>query len=733
MVFVGAGQRDDEIDRRKRRDEIPAPFDQRDGTSAHGLVDPQLVHVPRGREAIQIGVQRGRGRRVLRDERERRTRDGLVVGPTESAQHAPHQRRLASAERAFEEDDLAPAEERGERSPEGFGGLFPNERRAHARTIPRPPDDVDGEPSGAHHRPVPRPSPEARVLRIGPLAALAIAVALPSPAPARGDAPPAPLHAITLDGRYAPEARTFTGRIRIAFRNTSRVPLESLVFHRYLEAFRDERSVFHVESRGRLRGVPLTGRGGTALDHVRVNGIEVTSRLDRELVPEDFTQFRVPLPSPLPPGGVVDVEVEFRSHLPDLAARAGTHGRFHMLAQFFPKPARLADDGTFTSFPYHGNGEFFADFARYDVTIRAPVGYAVEGTGERISDEVRGTERIHHFVASPVHDAAYAIASGYEVRVRRCAGVALRTMSPPGYGLAAEHHTRATCFGLGYFGSRLGAYPYRTLTVIVPPRGAEGGAGMEYPTAFVTDGSWGVPEATRFPLALETTFHELGHQWFQGIVATDEVSDPVLDEGLTNFLGIDAASEYAGDVSRVTFDFLRVLGTDRALGPPAKPAHAFSAYDYGASVYVRSALVLETFARTHGRARLYAALGRYAREQAFRHPVLADLERAFEAEFGGEGRAALHAALVEGALADHSPGAIPDRSGSRAVAQASGPLATLSPATRRDHDGCLRANAERTSLLDPDFLDDLRCSGRNFAAVPTLGGAIALILRWIGP
>ena len=75
---------------------------------------------------------------------------------------------------------------------------------------------------------------------------------------------------------------------------------------------------------------------------------------ERELTPDDFTQLRVPLRAPLMPGAKLLVEASFVAKLPPVFARSGYVGDFHVIAQWFPKLAKLEPSGDFAGFPYHG-------------------------------------------------------------------------------------------------------------------------------------------------------------------------------------------------------------------------------------------------------------------------------------------------------------------------------------------------------------------------------------------
>jgi len=62
--------------------------------------------------------------------------------------------------------------------------------------------------------------------------------------------------------------------------------------------------------------------------------------------------------------------------------------------------------------------------------------------------------------------------------------VKVRVLYPPEYKASAAPALKATIDSLGYFSKTLGAYPYKTVTVVIPPFNATEAGGMEYPTFF---------------------------------------------------------------------------------------------------------------------------------------------------------------------------------------------------------------------------------------------------------
>lgn len=460
-----------------------------------------------------------------------------------------------------------------------------------------------------------------------------------------------------IEARLEPSRRAVRGKLRLTFRNHASRALGELYFHLYLNAFRDERSVFMRESRGQLRGQRARGHGRIALSMLRVDGVDLLAGAERELTPDDFTQLKVPLQSAIAPGQSAIIEIEFDAELPPIFARAGYDADFYVVAQWFPKLAKLEPDGRFATFPYHGLGEFYADFADYDLRLRTPASYRVGASGALVGQRRLGAETARHFRARRVHDVAWVAGPDLVAHERRIGQVDVRFLAPPGYERMVQDQAAIVRHGLRRFGAQFGPYPYPTLTVVVPPRGAEGAAGMEYPTLIIGDGGW-------LPLPLvpalsgaAVTAHELAHQWFYGLLASDEVRFPVLDEGLSEWATLDLLRAVYGDseprwpgVRFERFDVLRAavaqLGASTS---PGLPAPAYAPREYGSSVYGRAALALETIRRAHGPARFAAALARYARANRFAHPTPADLGAAFDAVYGaGFADAVLFPLLLRG-------------------------------------------------------------------------------------
>ena len=98
---------------------------------------------------------------------------------------------------------------------------------------------------------------------------------------------------------------------------------------------------------------------------------------------------------------------------------------------------------------------------------------------------------------------------------------------------------------LAEFDRRYGPYPYKIITVIDPEPDSQIG-GMEYPTLFTGGTSWWEPTY----VTELTAEHEFGHQYWYGMVATNEFEDAWLDEGINSYTEVNVLSSISGATPR---------------------------------------------------------------------------------------------------------------------------------------------------------------------------------------
>lgn len=447
-----------------------------------------------------------------------------------------------------------------------------------------------------------------------------------------------------------PAAHTVTGTGTITFTNRSKAPLPDLWLHLYLNAFENTGTRFMRKIPGGFRGVQkLAHAGGT-----EVTSFRVREHGDAELWPagattpgdaKDRTDIRVPLARPVQPGETIHADLAFVSTLPSIVLRTGFDGTFHMVAQWFPKLATLEEDGSFTHFPFERFSEFYADYGDYDVSIDVPSAFRVGAVGELESSLGDGDRRVDRYRATGVHDFAFAAWDGFVEQTEDAGPVRIRCLYPRGHGGVADEQIRTAKIGLEVFGKHYGRYPYRTLTLVHPPAGAEEAGGMEYPTLITTGGPFWLALSTTRSIPL-LTLHELAHQWFYGLVATNEHAFPFLDEGGATYATGIAAAEIYGERQLSAWLPGSVVAGERVYAANVHARNRVSAAadafetgnDYATLVYYRAATVFHTIDGVFDGA-FDRALGRYARAHRFGHPSPADLFDAIEAEGGARARA----------------------------------------------------------------------------------------------
>jgi aminopeptidase N len=305
---------------------------------------------------------------------------------------------------------------------------------------------------------------------------------------------------------------------------------------------------------------------------------------------------------------------------------------------------------------FHLKSEFYADFGLYDVRLTVPKGYTVGATGEPQGAPIEKNGLVtRRFVQGDVHDFAWTADKRTAkplVETWTGAGSPLVTVTvlyPPEYAASAAPAMKATKDALTFFSGTLGPYPYKTVTVVIPPYNAEEAGGMEYPTFFTAEGYTNPAPATLDRYALDfVTIHEFGHGYFYGLLASNEFEEPMLDEGLNEYWDLRMLRA-AGEKVHLGSPLMQKLGLNPAFGPfaaerggtprsePADPLgqNAWDRLQDIGPVYSRTATTMRDLEARIGKDATERAYKEYYRRWKFRHPSIADL-RATLMEVSGQ-------------------------------------------------------------------------------------------------
>jgi hypothetical protein len=470
-------------------------------------------------------------------------------------------------------------------------------------------------------------------------------------APARAAAPE--VASYTIEVQLNADRRTLEGLETVTYRNTTTRPMTDLVFHLYLNAFKNSDTIFMRETGSQHRGNAYDPQENGWID---VTGIRLTdgTELRLELL-EDGTLARAALPEPVAPGDTVAFEATFVARLPRVFARTGwapdaQGAPYFMVGQWFPKLGVWTEDG-WNAYPFHANAEFFADFGSYEVRIRVPKEYATAGTGvsQPAADNGDGT---HTFVykAQNVIDFAWAASPNFREVSAKAGNVEIRYVYLPEHDWTAGPVMDAAQKSLARYGAWFGPYPYPRLTVVDAPDAGEGAGGMEYPTLVTVGamdmlgaGSWTMKAGLGRSLELVTA-HEIAHQWWQSMVATNEAEEPWLDEGFADYATLRLMSaEYGAnnsvvDLADFELGYLDMRRSEYLANPDVAmygKAWDFSGNDYEIAAYAKPAVALLTLERVLGEETMLKVMSTYFQRYRFAHPTTEDF-RAVAVEVSGQ-------------------------------------------------------------------------------------------------
>jgi hypothetical protein len=473
----------------------------------------------------------------------------------------------------------------------------------------------------------------------------------------------------TIHASLDPDKHTVNATEHMTWRNRSDRPVDKVYFHLYLNAFENPGSTFFTERRmfagsGHSRGGAKLEKGQWGyieLNHVKQAGQKVAWHyVHPDNGPKtDHTVVEFDLARPVPAGATLALDIEFHDKLPRVVERTGFFGKFHLVAQWFPKIGVLELPGErgathvrWNVHEFHYHSEFYADYGNYDVTLTVPKNYTVGAVGmQQGKPVVHGDNATWHFKQKDVEDFAWVAAPDYKVQSTTWTGpgspeVTVKVIYPSEYKAVAQPILKATTDSLTYFSATLGPYPYKTVTVVAPPYNAGEAGGMEYPTFFTAEGMTSVTPGTMSQYEIDfVTIHEFGHGYFMGILGSNEFEEPMLDEGMNRYWDDRMLADRHQKV-HLSSPFLHWLGIDptikdydlgRLMGVvaynfPSDPLDEnswdrMSNMSYG-SVYMRTASTMRTLENLIGPRAMDRGMKLYYRRWKFRHPDAADLRDA---------------------------------------------------------------------------------------------------------
>lgn len=457
----------------------------------------------------------------------------------------------------------------------------------------------------------------------------------------------------------------YKGKQELVYTNNSPDTLRKVFYHLFFNAFQ---SGSEMDARVQTIKDP----DGRMINKVKVDGKDVKESRMKTLKPNEIgflniTNFKqdgvtavtrtsgtimeVTLAKPILPNSKTTFTLEFDGQVPVQIRRAGrnsTEGVALSMSQWYPKLAEFDFEGWHAD-PYIAR-EFHGVWGNFDVKITIDKDYTIGGSGYlQNKNEIghgyqdAGVTVVYpkktktltwHFVAPMVHDFTWAADNDYihdVVKGPNDVDLHFFYKNNPKIIENWKNLQPLMVKVMDFYNNKIGPYPYKQYSFI---QGGDGG--MEYAMCTLMLGN-GTLQGM-----LGTATHELGHAWFQHVLASNESKHPWMDEGFTTYVEDMALNELAGDKKEANpfkGNYAAYYNLVASGKEQPQTTHG-DRYDenrpYSISSYVKGSIFLSQLAYVIGQDNLDATVKRYYNDFKFKHPSPNDIKRTAERISGAQ-------------------------------------------------------------------------------------------------
>ena len=462
--------------------------------------------------------------------------------------------------------------------------------------------------------------------------------------------------AYTMDVTMDDKNHQFTGIQKLVYTNNSPDVLNKVYYHLYFNAFQPG-SMMDVRSRSiadpdRRVGDRILGLKETEIGYHKIESLTQ----DGEAVEFEITGtvMKVVLKTPIQPGATSTFEMAFNSQVPVQIRRSGRNnkeGIDYTMTQWYPKLAEYDRYGWHPD-QYIGR-EFIAPFGTFDVTIHINKAFTIGGTGnlqnaEQLGygyfdgkvEKQKGKMRTWHFTAKNVHDFGWAADKDYvhtSVQVPNGPMVHFLYSSKTANVENWEKMPEYVVKFFHFMEEKFGKYPYAQFSVI---QGGDGG--MEYPMCTMVVGG-----GKSFKGLLGLFAHEAIHNWYYGILASNENRYPWMDEGFTSFAEEEFMNAHFEEEKSVNphtgayGSYLYLLGIEDTVPGMHEPMNIAGDFFktnkmYSLTAYPFGQLFVNQTRYIVGEEAFWKGMKIYFDTWKFKHPDYYDFIRIMEVESGME-------------------------------------------------------------------------------------------------
>lgn len=344
---------------------------------------------------------------------------------------------------------------------------------------------------------------------------------------------------LTLDT----DANTIGGHVVFSFYNDSADDWDKLCFRDYSSLFKDGECIVSRPTEQTISGNEDEGSFEMDGEITEIKNL-VDKREDKDLEftrDEDVSVIWVDLDETLGSGERMTIEYDFVSKIPSLPDRYGVYEGIYCVTNFYPILAEYVD-GDWSRESFYDVGEcFYSEVSDYEVDITVPEGFEILSTGEEKSSEENDGNVTYSYTARSVRDFVFSASDVFEMQTREFDGVKVNVaINKDSTKYTEKEAVYDAAFlsaenSLKTFGESFGKYPYEELDIIFSPIAA---GGMEYPNLIIINDDYCEEDyytMSKYDILINCVAHEIGHQWFMGIVGSNSGAQPWLDESVTSY------------------------------------------------------------------------------------------------------------------------------------------------------------------------------------------------------
>lgn len=458
----------------------------------------------------------------------------------------------------------------------------------------------------------------------------------------------------------------YKGKQELVYSNNSSDTLKKVYYHLFFNAFQpgsemDARLHFIKDPDGRMVN-KVKGADGKDVKQSRIEtlkpnetGFLKISNFKQDGVTAQTrtsgTIFEVTLAKPILPNSKSTFTLDFDGQVPVQVRRAGrnnSEGIELSMSQWYPKLAEFDFEGWHAD-PYIAR-EFHGVWGNFDVKItidkdytiggsgylqdKNQIGHGYEDAGVTVTYPKKTKTLTWHFIAPDVHDFTWAADKEYThdiVKGPNDVDLHFFYKNNPKTTENWKQLQPLMVKVMDFYNQKVGQYPYKQYSFI---QGGDGG--MEYAMCTLMLGN-GTLEGI-----LGTATHELGHSWFQHILASNESKHPWMDEGFTTYIEDMALNELKGDKKAANpfkGNYAAYYSLVNSGKEQPQTTHG-DRYDenrpYSISSYIKGSIFLSQLEYVIGKENVDETLKRYYNDFKFKHPTPNDIKRTAERVSGAE-------------------------------------------------------------------------------------------------